>query len=253
MEPKERPEADEIDVRAALGVSFEIYRRYFWKLMLLALILVVSVEVMYLQQIDSDGLGLVVEIIAFVTLTWFWAASVMTVKPTAKTGGYSLSDLIAAVWPKLFWLVMLTAVTDVGIFFGFGLLIAPGLFLSVIWLVVVPVMLFEGPGVFQSMSRSMELTEGHRMKLLWIAIIIWLPQLVEAGLGFLFPANESTLAAIGFTAAESLLYPFLAILTAVTYYGLIAFSGEGGSGAEVDQLEADVGTFDDRASHRLEG
>ena len=75
-------------------------------------------------------------------------------------------------------------------------------------------MLFEGPGVFQSMSRSMELTGGHRMKLLWIAIIIWLPQLVEAGLGFLFPANESTLAAIGFTAAESLLYPFLAILTA---------------------------------------
>ena len=103
------------------------------------------------------------------------------------------------------------------------------------------------------MSRSMELTEGHRMKLLWIAIIIWLPQLVEAGLGFLFPANESTLAAVGFTAAESLLYPFLAILTAVTYYRLIAFSGEGGSGAEVDQLEADVGTFDDRASHRLEG
>ena len=65
--------------------------------------------------------------------------------------------------------------------------------------------------------------------------------------------DVATLAAVGFTAAESLLYPFLAILTAVTYYGLIAFSGEGGSGAEVDQLEADVGTFDDRASHRLEG
>ena len=253
MEPKERPEADEIDVRAALGVSLEIYRRHFWKLMLLALILVVPVESMYLQQIDSAILGLVVEMIGFVTLTWFWAASVMTVKPTSKAGGYSLSDLIAAVWPKLFWLVMLTAVTDVGIFFGFGLLIAPGLFLSVIWLVVVPVMLFEGLGVFQSLSRSIKLTEGHRLNLVWIAIIIWGPQLAEAGLGFLFPANESTLAALGFTAAESLLYPFLANLTGVTYYGLIAFGGKGGSGAEVDQLEADVGTFDDRASHRLEG
>lgn len=114
MELKERPEADEIDVRAALGVSLEIYRRHFWKLMLLALILVVPVEIMYLQQIDSAILGLVVEMIGFVTLTWFWAAPVMTVKPTSKAGGYSLSDLIAAVWPKLFWLVMLTAVTDVG-------------------------------------------------------------------------------------------------------------------------------------------
>lgn len=253
MEPSERPEADEIDVRAALGVTFEIYRRYFWKLMLLALILVVSVEVMYLQQIDSAVLGLVVEVIAFVTLTWFWAASVMAAKPASKPGGYSLSELIAAVWPKLFWLVMLTAVTDVGIFFGFGLLIAPGVFLSVIWMVVVPVMLFEGRGVFQSMSRSIKLTEGHRRKLLWISLIVWGPQLLEAGLGFLFPANESTLAAVGFTAAESLLYPFLAILTAVTYFGLIAFQGEGGSGSEVNQLEADVGTFDDRASHRLEG
>lgn len=253
MEPRERPEEEGIDVRAALGVAFEVYRRYFGKLMLLALILVVPVEVMYVQQFDSDVFSLVVEVIGFVTLNWFWAASVMAVKPTRKAGGYSLSDLIAGVWPKLFWLVLLIAVTDVGIFFGYGLLIVPGLFLSVIWLVVVPVMLFEGLGVFQSMSRSIKLTEGHRMNLVWIAIIIWAPQLIEAGLGFLFPANESILARAGFTAAEALVYPFLAIVSAVTYYGLIAIREPGGSGAEVDQLEADVGTFDDRASHRLEG
>lgn len=246
MDPGEPPEKDEIDVRAALGVASEVYRKNFRLLMLLALILVVPIQIATWQQIDSVVFGLILLPVSLVAATWFWGCSIVAAMPVREGEERTLSDLIAAVWPMLLPLVLLTILSDIPTFFGYGMLIAPGLFLSLMWLVAFPVMLFEGKRALESMSRSSALTLGHRVNLIWIAVIIWFPRLILVGIGFLFPASDSLANMAAYTVVDALLVPFQGILVAVTYYGLMALT-------DPEKPGADTGTFDDRASHRLAG
>lgn len=54
---------------------------------------------------------------------------------------------------------------------GFLLLLVPGLFLLVIWAVVVPACVVEGLGPTESMSRSAALTKGHRWPIFGIILL----------------------------------------------------------------------------------
>jgi hypothetical protein len=59
-----------------------------------------------------------------------------------------------------------------GIFFGMLLLIVPGIILITMWLVAVPVCVVEGEGPFASLSRSAELTKGHRWQIFGIIVLL---------------------------------------------------------------------------------
>lgn len=50
------------------------------------------------------------------------------------------------------------------------LLVAPGLMVAMRWIVATPVRVIEGPSVSQALSRSTELTMGHRWKLFGLTI-----------------------------------------------------------------------------------
>jgi uncharacterized membrane protein len=70
------------------------------------------------------------------------------------------------------------------------LLVIPGIILALRWAVAVPACVVENKGPLQSMSRSAELTKGHRWKIfgLWVlltiaAIVILIIAGVLAGLG----------------------------------------------------------------------
>lgn len=71
----------------------------------------------------------------------------------------------------LFPVAGLTIVADVGIGLASMLLVVPGLLLLLRWFVVVPVRVMEGPGVGHAMSRSTDLTKGHRWTLFALLIL----------------------------------------------------------------------------------
>jgi len=55
--------------------------------------------------------------------------------------------------------------------FGFILFIVPGVMMAVAWIVAVPALVVERTGVFGAMSRSAELTRGHRWPIFGLLVI----------------------------------------------------------------------------------
>jgi hypothetical protein len=71
---------------------------------------------------------------------------------------------------RFFPLAGLGILSTLGVGVGTILLVVPGLILAVMWAVVVPVCVVERLGPTASMSRSFDLTRGHRWKLSGIMI-----------------------------------------------------------------------------------
>lgn len=77
-------------------------------------------------------------------------------------------------------LILLSAI---GILFGFMFLMVPGIILLLTWFVVLPVLVGEGRGVFDSFARSGELMRGMRWRLLLLLLILLVVWSLFAGLG----------------------------------------------------------------------
>lgn len=70
--------------------------------------------------------------------------------------------------------VLLTCILfSLGMMIGFTLLVLPGVVLTVIWWVAIPAAVIERPGVLKSFARSLELTKGHRWKILAAFLLIF--------------------------------------------------------------------------------
>jgi hypothetical protein len=69
-------------------------------------------------------------------------------------------------------LLGLAILYGLGLALGFVLLVVPFFFLIVMWAVVVPACVVEGLGPIASMSRSTQLTKGHRWKIFGIIILL---------------------------------------------------------------------------------
>ncbi|MBI1407100.1 MAG: hypothetical protein GC145_13360 [Caulobacter sp.] len=65
----------------------------------------------------------------------------------------------------------ISLLSGLGIVLGTLMLVIPGIFLAIAWVVVVPVRVVEHTGVFESFGRSMRLTEGSRWQILLLFII----------------------------------------------------------------------------------
>lgn len=75
---------------------------------------------------------------------------------------------------KLLPLIGLGIVVAFGIAIGFVFFIVPGVILYLMWMIAVPVMMVEDRAVFDSLSRSSELTKGSRWKLLGLIIVFFI-------------------------------------------------------------------------------
>jgi MFS family permease len=106
---------------------------------------------------------------------------------------------------------------------GFMLLIVPGIILTLMWWVFIPVIVVEGAGIGDAFARSRALTSGHRWGILGVTAIVVVSQYIVSWVvgtigGLLGPAVAEILnlvVILGFTA-------FFAVLCAVGYYYLRA-------------------------------
>ncbi|HEY3889957.1 MAG TPA: glycerophosphoryl diester phosphodiesterase membrane domain-containing protein [Caulobacteraceae bacterium] len=70
-----------------------------------------------------------------------------------------------------FWLFLLAIVVILAEAVGYIFFIVPGLMLAVAWMVAVPAQVVEHTGVFGALSRSAELTRGHRWAIFGLLVI----------------------------------------------------------------------------------
>jgi hypothetical protein len=109
----------------------------------------------------------------------------------------------------------LTIVSGVCYLLGFVLLVVPGIYLLIRWSVSVPVLVGEGAGVFESLTRSGEEVRGRFWPVLGFSLIFWAAFLLAAVASIVLVGSE--------TLASSILLNLLLNTTLVSYWvGMVA-------------------------------
>jgi hypothetical protein len=124
-------------------------------------------------------------------------------------------------------LLILTALTLVGLVVGFAFFLVPGVFLTVAWSAAVPALMFERAGPTEALRRSMELITGYWwtmfgalvLALLMIVGFSYLVDVLVAGLQRSSSIDVIlTLQGLSRAIGAIITYPFLAAVS-VTIYG----------------------------------
>ena len=142
----------------------------------------------------------------------------------------SLGDCLATATRHFWPVVGISILVSLGTGLGLILLVVPGLILTVMWLVSVPVQVVERRGVTGSMERSSALTKGSRWPVFGLVAIFvvfsWIVSGIAAGLAAAF--SGGFMEGMSSLVMQAVLTPLINVVSAVigaagtaaTYYEL---------------------------------
>lgn len=148
---------------------------------------------------------------------------------------HTIGNLIRTAAPYIARLAGAGILASIAIGIGLLLLIAPGLFLMTIWAVIVPVIVFERAGVFDSFGRSQQLVKGSGWPVLGVVVCLFIIQFVfSILLSAIFVAFADNVVgrAIADLISRTLTAPLSALAAAVIYFELKRIRGEPVPGQE---------------------
>lgn len=110
--------------------------------------------------------GLLTYLLIIAALTY---GTVQDLSGRKASSGAIVSHALKALLPAIGVAIFLALIVSIGLM----ALIIPGLILSCVLYVALPVVVVERTGIFQSLGRSAELTKGNRWKILALVIIAY--------------------------------------------------------------------------------
>ena len=116
----------------------------------------------------SVGAGLLTLVVSAVSQ----AATVVAVSNLHLDRPASVADSLSSVTGQVLGVIGLSFLVSIAAGLGLFFLVVPGVILFIMWSVAVPVKILEHKGVFDSMSRSMELTNGSWGRIFVIGLLI---------------------------------------------------------------------------------
>ncbi len=178
-------------------------------------------------------LGLVLRLLGIAAAN---SATIMVVSAAYLERPITLREAYGRVSGMLVRVSLIMIGMSIGIGIGFVLLIVPGIILALMWGLAIPVAVLEDAGLGDSLSRSRQLTEGHRFRvfaiyLLYFALLFALEAALLGPLGAVIAMKSGT-AAVPATVApiltvgaailgyviECLVTPILTISLSLMYY-----------------------------------
>lgn len=221
--------------------AWELYQTHWRHFLTIALVLFTLIALLTVLLVAVlDWLGVIIA--AFVSLAgvyWLQGALVIAIEDVRdgradlsvrETLGRMRERINTLSLASLAVLVALVAASIV-IFFGFLALIVPGLILLVIfvwlvvrWILMVPVIMLEGRGVFGSLDRSAQLVRGNWWPMFGVVVVTVLV-LIGIGIGVsavLYPLPDWAQNFLGRFVASTLTAPFAALAWTLSYYELRA-------------------------------
>jgi hypothetical protein len=174
-----------------------MYRTHFRHLVTISFVVYLLIALLTLALIALLGdLGAFISVfIAIAGVFWLQAALVIAVDDV-KDGRVDLSlrETLERVRPRLNTLsvtallvALASIVAAILIVIGLFIFVVPGLVLIAVflwalvrWILIVPAIMLEGRGVFDSFRRSAELVRGHGWTVLWVILVT---ALIVIGIG----------------------------------------------------------------------
>jgi hypothetical protein len=168
-------------------------------------------------------------LLAIVLVFFLQAALVQATVRSLNGQSVSIGDAFMTALRVVIPLIALGIVSTIGIAVGFVLLVFPGLMLACAWVVCVPALVVERAGILGSLSRSAELTRGHRWAILGLFVLYIIALIViNMALGPILgismlgaqPGNPSILFVVMMGIYTAVQYTVSAAGTASIYYEL---------------------------------
>lgn len=211
-----------LDIGGVFEATTEIYKKCFGTVWIVALILLVPAAII-VALLGNGGLGgLLGGLINLVVTAWLLGAIIRVVQDVEEDGqvDWSVGDILGSVTGKLIGIILLQIVVSILVFIGFIFFVIPGIILALMWAVSLPSLVVEDKGVFDSMSRSSELTKHNRMRILGVVIVVLLIYIAIAIVAAILTAAVPILGIIALIIIGVLAYPYVAIISAVLFYRL---------------------------------
>lgn len=223
--------APEMTMGAVLGEAFSLYKRFFGRFFVLALVvflvlnLATAIAAVALRGSTTGDLlvGAISLAVAIVGEVWLLGALVFAVQDVLDgRADASIGDLLRQARPYIGRLLGVGILAGLGIAVGLVLFILPGLYLLTIWAVIAPVIVLEGSGAMDSFGRSRALVRGRFWPVFGVVIVASVisgvaQNLVAAVLSFLPTFLRYWL---GGAVAAAVAVPFLALAVTLTYFAL---------------------------------
>jgi len=212
---------------SVIGQTWEMYKAHWRHLIPIAFVVYVLISLFALLLAVLLGwVGAVLgALIGLAGVFWLQGALVIAIDDVRDgRADLSVRETLNRVLPRLNTLTFAGLLAALGITIGFLLLIVPGLILITLWLLIVPAIMLENRGVFESFGRSRQLVSGHGWNVfgvivLTVAILI----AVNIGLSLVEAAFDSSwLNLLLDIASQTVTAPFLALAWTITYYELRA-------------------------------
>jgi hypothetical protein len=164
-------------------------------------------------------------LIALAGLFWLQGALVIAVDDVRDgRADLSIQETLSRVLPRLNTLTLAGLLAALGITVGFLLLIVPGLVLITLWLLIVPAIMLENRGVFESFGRSRQLVSGQGWNVFGVIVLtVAILLAVNIGVSIVERGLDSRWASLLLgIATQTAVAPFLALAWTITYYELRA-------------------------------
>ena len=167
-------------------------------------------------------LTVLTSIVSLVVVVPAYASAVKMASDDVVKGRASLGSSFQFTLSKLVWVWVLSIIVGVIVVFGLIALLVPGIILAIMFCLALPVLMIEGRGVTESMSRSRELV-GHRWLKTFVLFVIGVVVLVLAsGIVSVISGAFGGAGTLVSSALSAFYLPLVSIALAVYYYSNLA-------------------------------
>ena len=202
-----------------------MYKAHARHLLLLAFVIYLGAAVVAALLGLAGNVGAFLSWIASMFAAFLLQASLVKAVQDEREGRreMTIGDTVNAAMPFLVPVAIVSIVAGIAIAIGLILLLVPGLWLMTIWAVIIPVIIIERSGAFESFGRSQDLVRGRGWHVFFTLVLVYIIQLI-AGLllDVIFSALPASLRdGLSTVIAGTLVAPFLAIVVTLIYYRLV--------------------------------
>ena len=174
----------------------------------------------------SFGVGWLVSVVAAYILQ---GALVHGAVMDFNGGRANFSDCLSTGIKHFLPLFVIAILTSFGVMLGMLLFIIPGIILSLMWIVAVPVRVVENASIFETFSRSRELTHGNRWPILGL-FVLYMVIFTAASMIIALPTGmfaENMMALGMFNAVITIVTSMIAAVGVAAIYYALRLSKEG--------------------------
>jgi hypothetical protein len=222
-----------LDTARVFERVFAFYGSQFTLLIPAALVLFVPVAILSALLL-ADGAVLAVLLTTIIgTIASYWYQGMVVEATRDILDGrrdHTIGTLFRSAAPFIAPLLVVGVLAGIAIGLGLLLLIVPGLILLTIWAVIVPAIVIERIGVFDSFGRSRELVRGNGWGVFGVIVVLFLLNFaLRVGINAIVGgASDDSFAgyAIAELVVNVLVVPLTAIAATVLYIELRRLKGE---------------------------